>query len=91
MTADAPIDAVAGPLQQCNGGSRGHEPSHPANFDAVPDLLGYVADMIGELEEMAESTGCPTLHGLLSLARAEALLRRDDRMRQRRPQVSSQS
>jgi hypothetical protein len=41
---------------------------------STADLLGYVGDMVEELQCMCQRTGCTTLDGLLALARAEALL-----------------
>lgn len=44
----------------------------------LPDMLEYMADMIQELKEMSERTPCPTLTGLLRVAHAEALIRRQE-------------
>jgi hypothetical protein len=41
---------------------------------STADLLLYVGDMLEELQCLCQRTGCPTLQGLLALARAEALL-----------------
>lgn len=41
------------------------------------DELAYLADMIKELGGMATRLGCPTLAGILILARREAQIERD--------------
>lgn len=41
------------------------------------DELAYLADMIKELGAMAAKLGCPTLAGILILARREAQIERD--------------
>jgi hypothetical protein len=41
------------------------------------DELAYLTDMIKELLAIADRLGCPTLVGILTLARREAQLERD--------------
>ena len=41
------------------------------------DELTYLTDMVRELSIMAVKLGCPTLAGILALARREAQLERD--------------
>lgn len=41
------------------------------------DELIYLSDMIKELGNMADNLGCPTLTGILALARREAQFERD--------------
>lgn len=36
------------------------------------DRLDYLADMILEMQQFAQQSGCPTLAGILGLAHAEA-------------------
>jgi hypothetical protein len=53
-------------------GGLGHEAGRSPSQISNVDLLRYVSDMVEELQHMSDRTGCTTLVGLLSLARAEA-------------------
>ena len=45
-------------------------------IDLRADRLTYIADMIRELQVMAQETKCQTLAGILGLAQAEAMQQR---------------
>lgn len=44
----------------------------------LPDMLNYMADMLEELQGIAEKNEWRTLSGLLALSHAEAMIRRDE-------------
>ena len=45
---------------------------------SLPDMLTYMADMLGELRNIADKNNWQTLSGLLALSHAEAMTRRDE-------------
>ena len=47
----------------------------------TPDYMDYLADMILELQAMADHSEAPTLAGILALAHREALIQKDARTR----------
>jgi hypothetical protein len=65
---------------------RADNDQHDFSASQVPnaDLLRYVGDMVEELQVMISRSGCSTLHGLLTLARSEALLQQRARSGNRR-------
>ena len=56
--------------------SAGGERNRPSLVQPGADQLLYISDLVGELGLMAREMGCPTLAGILSLAREEAELER---------------
>jgi hypothetical protein len=51
-------------------------PAQIRSRDTKSAELAYVSDMIDELATIAQRLGCPTLAGILDLARREACLER---------------
>lgn len=61
------------------GGGADEEPRPvPRAPLAAADMLEYMSDMLIELRSIAEQNDWRTLSGLLSLAHAEAAIRRDE-------------
>ncbi len=67
--------AAAGPMSDAmdDAGNMDHAgPTAVAAARSGIDRLEYLADIISELHAMSASIACPTLTGLLDLARSEA-------------------
>lgn len=58
----------------------GHDTDTSEHCGVVPltDMLTYMADMLGELQSIADKNNLQTLSGLLALSHAEAMIRRDE-------------
>lgn len=52
-------------------------PDAAAGFDAIPDSLRYIADMLAELRLIADRSGWRLLAAFLGLAYAEACAQHD--------------
>lgn len=65
-----PIAGISSDDRDARGDLVGQSQAPPTEADQ----LAYLADLTGELAEIAERLRCPTLAGLLVLAQAEANL-----------------
>lgn len=67
QTADSTHTSKSHADEGDDGPGTGGEASLPRT-----EMLDYIADMIGELHDMAGRMGCETLAGILNLALSEA-------------------